>query len=247
MRAVTEAQRQALADRESWCGIIADGRIRGEGVVLGLDLVVCQQILGRRLVNLAANFGQLLPQLGKFVIADLDRTGLVNVHRPIGAARLVVTAAIRLIVFDVDGVLTDGSLFIDRWSSLETPPSVRVCKGNGTVLRELGQAESAALDEYAVGTWELLQIPARDGYLLDAALLAAVVVDWRRAARAELELRRLWPEMLAQGVATEVQLEVPKSCYILVELLQLGAPLACYCIQRSVAACVLRIYLGAFG
>jgi dipeptidyl-peptidase-4 len=71
----------------------------------------------------------------------------------------------------------DGSLFLDRWSSLSTPPGVRVCKGDGTVLRELGQAEIPALDEYATGAWELLQIPARDGYLLDAALLRPAGFD----------------------------------------------------------------------
>jgi dipeptidyl-peptidase-4 len=75
----------------------------------------------------------------------------------------------------------DASLFLDRWSSLESPPSVRVCKGDGTVLRELGQAEIPALSEYAGGSWELLQIPARDGYLLDAALFKPDDFDPARA------------------------------------------------------------------
>ena len=71
----------------------------------------------------------------------------------------------------------DGRYLIDNWSSLDRPPSVRVCKGDGSLLRELGQAEIPALAEYAAGSWELVQIPARDGLLLDAALLKPADFD----------------------------------------------------------------------
>jgi dipeptidyl-peptidase 4 len=72
---------------------------------------------------------------------------------------------------------TDRKHFIDRWSSLSDPPSVRVCNADGKILRELGQADVPAVAEYNAGTWELLQIPARDGYLLDAALLKPASFD----------------------------------------------------------------------
>jgi dipeptidyl-peptidase-4 len=45
------------------------------------------------------------------------------------------------------------------------------------VLRELGASEVPALAEYRTSTWELVQIPARDGFLLDAAVLKPVPFD----------------------------------------------------------------------
>jgi dipeptidyl-peptidase-4 len=75
----------------------------------------------------------------------------------------------------------DKRYFIDRWSSLGEPPSVRVCKADGTILHELGKAEVPAVAEYGAGTWELLQVPARDGFLLDAALLKPSSFDPARS------------------------------------------------------------------
>lgn len=71
----------------------------------------------------------------------------------------------------------DKRFFIDRSSSLVDPPAVRVCKADGTLLHELGQAEVPAIAEYGAGSWELLQVPARDGFLLDATLLKPASFD----------------------------------------------------------------------
>jgi dipeptidyl-peptidase-4 len=75
----------------------------------------------------------------------------------------------------------DKRFFIDRWSSLNQPPSVRVCKADGEILRELGQADVPAIAEYGAGEWELLKIPARDGFELDAALLKPASFDPARS------------------------------------------------------------------
>ena len=74
----------------------------------------------------------------------------------------------------------DRSLFLNRFSSLSSPGGVRLCTGDGEVLRVLGESEVAAADEYATSTWELVEIPARDGFVLDGALLKPVDFDPER-------------------------------------------------------------------
>lgn len=71
----------------------------------------------------------------------------------------------------------DRSLFIDRYSSLAAPGGVRLCTGDGDLVRELGASTVAALDEYHTSAWELVEIPARDGFVLDGALLKPVDFD----------------------------------------------------------------------
>lgn len=66
----------------------------------------------------------------------------------------------------------DRSLFLDSHSSLASPGEVRLCNGeDGSILRVLGKAEVPALEEYDLATWELIEITARDGFVLDAAIL----------------------------------------------------------------------------
>jgi len=65
----------------------------------------------------------------------------------------------------------DRSYFIDRFSSLSTPPSVSLFKGDGKFVRELGAATIKDLETYQAAKWELVEIRARDGFLLDAAVL----------------------------------------------------------------------------
>ena len=65
----------------------------------------------------------------------------------------------------------DRTMFLDTYSSLDQVPAIRLCDGDGKVLRELGEAKIAALDEYDLSTWELHEVKARDGFKLDVALL----------------------------------------------------------------------------
>ncbi|MEW6072865.1 MAG: DPP IV N-terminal domain-containing protein [Planctomycetota bacterium] len=67
--------------------------------------------------------------------------------------------------------------FLDRWSSLASPPSVRLCAANGEIVRELGQAELPAAKEYLTSRWELVEIEARDGYRIDAAVMKPAPFD----------------------------------------------------------------------
>jgi dipeptidyl-peptidase 4 len=75
----------------------------------------------------------------------------------------------------------DGAFFIDRSSSLASPSSVRLCSAKGEVLRELGSAKIAATEEYRISPWELIEISARDGFALDAALLKPTPFDMEKS------------------------------------------------------------------
>ncbi|HEX9794440.1 MAG TPA: S9 family peptidase [Planctomycetota bacterium] len=71
----------------------------------------------------------------------------------------------------------DRSLAIDTVSSLASLPVVRLCDDRGEVLRELGEADAGALDQYRSSNWELHEIAARDGFELDVALLKPANFD----------------------------------------------------------------------
>lgn len=61
--------------------------------------------------------------------------------------------------------------FIDTFSSAATPPRVHLRRGDGSLLRVISQNDVAVLREYRLATPEFLQVPARDGALLNAVLL----------------------------------------------------------------------------
>jgi len=67
--------------------------------------------------------------------------------------------------------------FLDRWSTLSEPARLALRDADGQLVRELGQAQPADLATYATSTWELVELPARDGVLLDAALLMPTELD----------------------------------------------------------------------
>ncbi|MHC4512390.1 MAG: S9 family peptidase [Planctomycetota bacterium] len=65
----------------------------------------------------------------------------------------------------------DGSMFTDIWSTAARPPVVRLCDGDGRVLREIGKVPVRALRVFEFQPKEIVQIKARDGYLLDASVI----------------------------------------------------------------------------
>ncbi len=73
------------------------------------------------------------------------------------------------------------TLAIDAFSSLAEPTRMRVVDTKGKVRRDFGQVRIPALSEYAVGKWYLHEIPARDGYAIDAALLKPP--EWQAGKR----------------------------------------------------------------
>ena len=78
----------------------------------------------------------------------------------------------------------DKTRFLDRVSSLEAPPELRLCDGaDGRVLEVVAKADIPALKEYSYVAPRLLAIPARDGFVMDATLIAP----------AQLEPGKRWP------------------------------------------------------
>lgn len=64
-----------------------------------------------------------------------------------------------------------ASLYIDVWSDLHTPPQVSLHRADGSRVRTLEANPVPALEEYQLSSPEFLQVPARDGFLLEALLI----------------------------------------------------------------------------
>ena len=62
-----------------------------------------------------------------------------------------------------------GSFFLDRFSSLRQPWRLRLCRGDGRVVRSLGESVTPALAGCALGRAEIFLIPAAGGLQLPAA------------------------------------------------------------------------------
>ncbi len=72
----------------------------------------------------------------------------------------------------------DGSLFLDEVSSLNGPaPEVRLCSAEGDILRVLARGVQPVAATHLLSDWELYEVPAEDGTLLDVALLRPVPFD----------------------------------------------------------------------
>ena len=66
----------------------------------------------------------------------------------------------------------DGRHFIDTWSSREATPRVALFStADGSLVRTLDSNPVHAIEEYQFGREEFVQIPARDGHLLEATIL----------------------------------------------------------------------------
>jgi dipeptidyl-peptidase-4 len=61
-----------------------------------------------------------------------------------------------------------GSYFIDTASNVSTPAAMTLHRGDGGVVRALGNARGSETDQYAWGKAELFTIPSEDGYDLPA-------------------------------------------------------------------------------
>jgi dipeptidyl-peptidase 4 len=63
------------------------------------------------------------------------------------------------------------TLYIDTWSDLTTPPQVRVHRADGTEARTIHADPVKALAEYRLAKPALLQVKARDGFVMEAMLI----------------------------------------------------------------------------
>lgn len=61
--------------------------------------------------------------------------------------------------------------FIDTWSSVNSPAEVRLHTADGAQIRRLEASTAPSPDRYDLGRTEYLQVPARDGFLLEAMMI----------------------------------------------------------------------------
>jgi dipeptidyl-peptidase-4 len=70
------------------------------------------------------------------------------------------------------------TLFIDTFSNIATPPKVHLRRAeDGSLARVISENEVPALSEYKLSTPQLLRVPARDGYLMNALLVLPPDLD----------------------------------------------------------------------
>ena len=65
----------------------------------------------------------------------------------------------------------DGKLFLSSWSDIKTPPRQRLYEADGRLVRTVDSNPSYELKRLRFGPRERLQIPAKDGFLLEAELI----------------------------------------------------------------------------
>ena len=63
------------------------------------------------------------------------------------------------------------ALYLDTWSDITTPPQVRVHRADGSEVRVVDPNPAPALAQYRLGRPELLRVPTRDGFPMEALLL----------------------------------------------------------------------------
>jgi dipeptidyl-peptidase-4 len=63
------------------------------------------------------------------------------------------------------------TLYLDTWSDLTTPPQVRLHRSDGSEVRVVDANPAPALGEYRLARPELLRVPTRDGFPMEAMLL----------------------------------------------------------------------------
>jgi dipeptidyl-peptidase-4 len=61
--------------------------------------------------------------------------------------------------------------YVDTWSDLHTPPQVRIHKSDGAEVRVVHESKIAELAQIKMSKPELLQVKARDGFVMDAILI----------------------------------------------------------------------------
>ena len=87
----------------------------------------------------------------------LDGTGTTRLTRTAGMHRATFSPAL--------------SRYLDRWSAVTTPPQLRVYQADGTELRTIDANPAPALAEYGLVTPEFVQVPTRDGFVMEAMLI----------------------------------------------------------------------------
>ena len=63
------------------------------------------------------------------------------------------------------------TFYLDTWSDLMTPPQVRLHRADGSEVRVVDPNPVPALADYRLGRPELVRVPTRDGFPMEALLL----------------------------------------------------------------------------
>jgi dipeptidyl-peptidase-4 len=85
----------------------------------------------------------------------LDGTGLQTLSPEDGVHRVAMSP--------------DGAYYTDTFSTISSPSRMTLRRGDGTLVRELGDSRTREMAEYAWGKAELFTIPSGDGYDLPAS------------------------------------------------------------------------------
>jgi dipeptidyl-peptidase-4 len=96
------------------------------------------------------------------VSTDVYRIGLDGA----GLTRLSTTAGTHRATFS-----PSFRYYVDEWSDIRTPPQLRLHEASGRERRVLSTSAPPALDDYRLSLPEFVQVPARDGAVLDAILI----------------------------------------------------------------------------
>ncbi len=78
-------------------------------------------------------------------------------------------------------IAPDGEHYLDQFASHRDPGELRLCDRDGRILRIVAEGSATGVAEYAYSRPERLQVPARDGHLLDAMLFRPVPFDEGRS------------------------------------------------------------------
>src|SRR5437764_967981 len=132
--------------------------------------------------------GKLIKQLteGKWEVRGLDgvdeQAGFVYFH---GTEHSHIAEQVYRVRLDGTGLTrltqTEGShdasfnptntLFVDKWSDINTPTQVRLFNSDGTLVRVIDENRVEALKGYKLGTPEFLQVRTRDGFPMEAMII----------------------------------------------------------------------------
>jgi dipeptidyl-peptidase-4 len=64
-----------------------------------------------------------------------------------------------------------STLFIDKWSDINTPTQTRLHSADGAEVRVIDENRVEVLRQYKLGTPEFMQVKTRDGFLMEAMLI----------------------------------------------------------------------------
>jgi dipeptidyl-peptidase-4 len=64
-----------------------------------------------------------------------------------------------------------ATLYIDKWSDINTPPQARLHSSDGAQVRVIDENRVAALAQYKLGKAELLRVKTRDGFELEGMMI----------------------------------------------------------------------------